>query len=141
MPTFGAVSELPVSTLPDAPAVSGDSPPLRTAAALMGVILASWPTGAEYPTRQDRVQIAPLTLATGDQPPPTSRTTPQWPADPWPQQRQSGVAPLIPAPVVQQTPYTPYPFSILAAWQEAYTPQQRRTQIATLTLATGNEPP
>lgn len=49
--------------------VQGDQPPRRTVALMSSLVLASWPTGFEHAPQQRFLNVAPLTLIYGQQPP------------------------------------------------------------------------
>ncbi len=139
MPGFGAVSELPVSSLPDVGSGGADRPPPRTNASLLQNVLASWPTGFEYEPRQ-KGPIAPLTLTYGDQPPCLSLSNfsailASWnPPDPQPVQARFNA---ITSPVVTFVPFTRAPMQ----WPIDDPLPRRPVQIAPLALTYGDQPP
>lgn len=125
----------------------GQSPPNTYPANTLNTILASWPTGMEYAPYQRPLNIAPLTLTYGSQPPPYStanlnNTLTAWvPPDPQPTQRPLNIVPLTFTYGNPPTPTNPALFnSIIGTWIPPDPLPTQRPPTAPIP-AQGSQPP
>lgn len=155
-PPVSAGNSSATPPIPHAPiGTQGDPPPRQqVAAALMMVaVLASWPSDLEprlQGPNNSRVKIAPLTLATGQQPPNVGPITPvelrlivnAWPTDYPPILRSPINAAVLPAPpVVTYTPPGRFPEAIGRAWQPPDPTPFQRVESVVPTFARVDQPP
>lgn len=143
-------STLPVPHVPIAD--QGDQPPRRQVATalLLATIVGLWPATTLDPVlgapNNARVKIAPLTLATGDQPPvvghsrTVTRAALDWPPDFVPTQRTPMYAATLSPPILT-FPYARVPAHVYAAWQPPDPAPVQRLRSFVPTLATVDQPP
>jgi hypothetical protein len=125
----------------------GAQPPNTYPANTLNTILASWPTGLEYAPYQRPLNIAPLTLTYGQQPPTRSTVNlnnalASWvPPDPPPTQRPLTIVPLTFTYGNPPTPTNPALFnSILSTWIPPDPLPYQRRPVAPIP-AQGQPPP
>lgn len=155
MPQAGGIYRIdppPVQRGPFVPIpAQGDQPPRRTNHLMMGLVLASWPTGLEHQPQQRPLKVAPLTLTYGQQPPSqVGLRDPDilygsglWPPLDWAAQRPPQIAPLTLRYGDQPPPYSHVALDVVRRSWEPPDPQPQRDSknLAPLTLVYGQQPP
>jgi hypothetical protein len=128
------------------PPSAGSEPPRRQvqAALMMVAVLASWPADQEprlHTRNANTVKIAPLTLPTGQQPPPRQTyrlPTVGWDPPTWPAQKAPISGQLILPPIISPPP--PYVRqSLVGSWPTGWAQPQALIQLKQ--PLTGDQPP